>query len=141
MTISHTLALQMVIHNSSFCRLITYWLQPYKCNKKWVVSLKPLPHNGSGSHMDGDEACHVCKRKLNDFDRYSFCCLACKVINAKNIIKQTSLVRTHIRTCTSRCAHTKWLKSEQFLRFFNTYSFCLDQIFRFKHSMKGANLL
>ncbi|KAL3640564.1 hypothetical protein CASFOL_015532 [Castilleja foliolosa] len=54
-------------------------IQPYKCNKKWVVSLNPLPHNGSGSLIEGDGACNVCKRKLTDPDRFRFCSIACKV--------------------------------------------------------------
>ncbi|KAL1566330.1 hypothetical protein AAHA92_01952 [Salvia divinorum] len=54
-------------------------IQPYKCNKKWVVSLTPLPHNGSGSLIEGDGACYLCKRKLTDPDRYRFCSIACKV--------------------------------------------------------------
>ncbi|KAL7098807.1 hypothetical protein ACP275_09G041900 [Erythranthe tilingii] len=54
-------------------------IQPYKCNKKWVISLTPLPHNGSGSLMEGGGACLVCKRKLTDSSSYQFCSIACKV--------------------------------------------------------------
>ncbi|EPS68516.1 hypothetical protein M569_06252, partial [Genlisea aurea] len=53
--------------------------QPYRCNQKWVVSLTPLPHNGSGSLVKGNGACRVCERKLNGSDHYLFCSIACKV--------------------------------------------------------------
>ncbi|KAK4437046.1 hypothetical protein Salat_0038500 [Sesamum alatum] len=65
-------------------------IQPYKCNKKWVVSLTPLPHNGSGSLIEGDGACNVCKRKLTDPDRFRFCSIACKV---QAIAGKRSLIR------------------------------------------------
>ncbi|CAK9164081.1 unnamed protein product, partial [Ilex paraguariensis] len=52
---------------------------PYKCNKKWVVALNPLPHCGSGSQADGDASCDICKRRLNDPTQYRYCSVACKV--------------------------------------------------------------
>lgn len=74
-------------------------LQPYKCNKKWVVSMTPLPHNGSGSLIEGDGACHVCKRKLTDPDRYRFCSIACKVrTTRKNCINDVSALTIYIRS-------------------------------------------
>ncbi|XP_025884868.2 protein RGF1 INDUCIBLE TRANSCRIPTION FACTOR 1-like [Solanum lycopersicum] len=57
------------------CKLI----QPYKCNKKLVISLNPLPHCGSGSLIAGDPTCLTCKRRLHDPQQFQFCSIACKV--------------------------------------------------------------
>ncbi|PIN15467.1 hypothetical protein CDL12_11881 [Handroanthus impetiginosus] len=54
-------------------------IQPYKCNKKWVVSLNPLPHKGSWSRIEGDGACKFCKRNLTNPQTNRFCSIACKV--------------------------------------------------------------
>nr|XP_019067630.1 uncharacterized protein LOC101251342 [Solanum lycopersicum] len=57
------------------CKLI----QPYKCNKKWVIALNPLPHCGSDSLIAGDPTCLTCKRRLHDPKRFQFCSIACQV--------------------------------------------------------------
>ncbi|XP_015065590.1 uncharacterized protein LOC107010834 [Solanum pennellii] len=57
------------------CKLI----QPYKCNKKWIISLNPLPHSRSGSLIAGDPTCLTCKRRLHDPERFQFCSIACQV--------------------------------------------------------------
>ncbi|WMV14438.1 hypothetical protein MTR67_007823 [Solanum verrucosum] len=53
--------------------------QPYRCNKKWVIALNPLPHCGSGSLIAGDPTCLTCKRRLHDPEQFQFCSIACQV--------------------------------------------------------------
>ena len=60
---------------------IIFYVQPYKCNKKLVISLNPLPHCGSGSLIAGDPTCLTCKRRLHDPKRFQFCSIACQVLN------------------------------------------------------------
>lgn len=52
-------------------------IQPYRCNKQMVVALTTLPHTGSKTNEEG--TCHSCKRKLIEFDSYSYCSMSCKV--------------------------------------------------------------
>ncbi|XP_071723262.1 uncharacterized protein [Rutidosis leptorrhynchoides] len=55
-------------------------IQPYRCNKNLVVSLHPLPSNGSIQTPE-EICCKTCKRRLMDPYLFSFCCISCKVIS------------------------------------------------------------
>ncbi|KAF3444261.1 hypothetical protein FNV43_RR13951 [Rhamnella rubrinervis] len=53
-------------------------IQPYKCNKRMVIALNPLPHSGQTSNVGG--SCEVCKRRLTEPDLYHYCSITCKFV-------------------------------------------------------------
>ncbi|PON79495.1 hypothetical protein PanWU01x14_012300 [Parasponia andersonii] len=48
---------------------------PYKCNKRLVIALNPLPHSGTTCI---EASCKICKRRLAEPDLYCYCSIACK---------------------------------------------------------------
>ncbi|XP_037493384.1 uncharacterized protein LOC105645450 [Jatropha curcas] len=51
-------------------------IQPYKCNKRLVIALNPLPHCGP---LLSTGVCDVCKRRLAEPELYNYCSISCKV--------------------------------------------------------------
>lgn len=52
-------------------------IQPYRCNRQLVIALSPLPH--AGTRTNEEVTCQTCKRKLIEYDIYSYCSISCKV--------------------------------------------------------------
>lgn len=52
-------------------------IQPYRCNRQMVIALTPLPH--SGAKTNDEATCQTCRRKLIEYDVYSYCSISCKV--------------------------------------------------------------
>ncbi|XP_038702569.1 uncharacterized protein LOC119999121 [Tripterygium wilfordii] len=53
------------------------FLQPYKSNKRLVISLSPLPHCGTSSN--NGSTCRTCERRLAEPDQFNYCSISCKV--------------------------------------------------------------
>ncbi|KAI4315926.1 hypothetical protein L6164_023954 [Bauhinia variegata] len=53
--------------------------KPYKCNRQVVISLDPLPHDGSTPMSENDASCELCGRKLTEPYSHSHCSTSGKV--------------------------------------------------------------
>lgn len=70
--------LNIFLDSGYSANLVLLLLQPYKCNKRLVISLNPLPH--CGSTMYNEASCNTCNRKLTEPDLYRYCSISCKVM-------------------------------------------------------------